>query len=180
MKMTSNKNYFTLLSIAILLVFISLTNISDAKKVKTLGSKAPRGSQNKKPEIIYTLADGKVNGFYTSCPSIKLDLKTFILEAECNGKTEKYTKISTLDLNLCFKTVFQKDFYSYAQDLSNPGFANIVDIKTCEFKGTVFNCEDKQEKKRFYTIDLNKEIGNLDGVMNLHTCKAKFVKQINK
>ena len=178
--MSSNKNYFTLLSIAFLLVIISLTNISDAKKVKTLGSKAPRGSQNKKPEIIYTLADGKVNGFYTSCPSIKLDLKTFILEAECNWKTEKYTKISTLDLKLCFKSFETKKTLSFAQDLSNPGFANNVDIKKCSFKDTVFYCADKKKEKTFFSIALDKEIGNLDGVMNLHTCKAQFVKQINK
>jgi hypothetical protein len=121
-----------------------------------------------------------VNGFCTSCPSIKLDLKTFILEAECNGKTKNYTKISTLDLNKCFRTFEKKNTYSYAQDLSNPGFSNVVNTKTCKYNSLVFYCEDKTEKKKIFAFLLDNEIGNLDGVMNLHTCKAQFVKQINK
>ena len=167
MKMTSNKNYFTLLWIAFLLVIISLTNISDAKKVKTLGSQAQ-----------IRLADGKTYGFRDSCPSIKLDLNTFILEAECKGNTGKYSKISTLDLNKCFKKVKSTN-RTFMQDLSNPGFTNFVKTDTCTFNGTVFTCEDNDSPK-LYSIDLDDQIGNSDGVMNLQTCRAKFVKKINK
>jgi hypothetical protein len=168
MKMTSNKNYFTLLWIAFLLVIISLTNISEAKKVKTLGSQAQ-----------IRLADGKTFGFRDSCPSIKLDLKTFILEAECKGNTGKYSKISTLDLNKCFRTKIYSRRSIFAQDLSNPGFKNDVDINSCKFDGTQFTCQDKNVPLLFYHTDLNIIIGNLDGVMNLKTCKAQFVEQIN-
>jgi hypothetical protein len=175
MKMSSNKNYFTLLSITFLLVIISLTNISDAKKVKTFGSQA---QMKKRIPNKTGLADGQNYGFISSCNSIKLDLKTFVLEAECKGKLANYSKISTLDLNKCFKKVKGTN-KTFMQDFSFPGFTNFVKTDTCTFNGTVFTCEDNDSPK-LYSIDLDDQIGNSDGVMNLQTCRAKFVKKINK
>jgi hypothetical protein len=180
--MTSNKNYFNLLSIAFLLVIISMTNISDSKKVKTLGVIPPKGSSNKNKKRnpnATGLADGQRYGFKSSCGSIELDLTTFVLEAECKGKKASYSKISTLDLTLCFKTISGGINKTFEQNISNPGFSHTVKDGSCKLEETIFSCEMKQKPGMFFSIDLDRQIGNLDGIMNLNYCKAKFVEQIN-